>query len=275
MPKKHPIMVPYDFTGVSDTAIAHAARFSQKTGSPIVIYNIIDETTENYLKQHNQIDQFLNSKLDQICKDTITKYKIEASHQIKRGKILSIRKIADELSASFLFMGIDQPHTTASEVMKVICTSPAPVYIVQGNYEFLDPKSIVFPVDVFAETRQKVQCAITCSKLFNNATINLFSMRPKDKTQLFKQNVIVSQIERVLHEKRVPFTSEYAKDKISFFADELLEYAEKFDATMFVLMKTPRIFSPSKITSGDKQVLLNTQNIPAIYVNPRDVGRYY
>jgi hypothetical protein len=272
--KKHPILIPYDFTEVSDTAISHAARFSQKTGFPIIIYNIIDESTENYLKRHNQIDNFLNSKLDLICKDTIAKYKIEVSFQIKRGKILSIREIADELKASFLFIGIDQPHTNASEVMKVICTSPAPVYIVQGNYEFLDPKCIIFPVDEFEETRQKVQCAVTCSKLFN-ATINLFSMKPSDKSQLFKQNVIVSQIERVLHGEHVPFTTEYAKDKPSYFADELLEYAEKFDATMFVLMKTPRIFSPSKITTGDKRVLLNSQNIPAFYVNPRDVGRYY
>lgn len=272
--KKHPIMVPYDFTSVSDTAIRHAARFSQITGSSVSIYNTIDASTENYLKQHNQIDQFIHSKLDLICKDIIAKYEIDANYQIKRGEILTIPKIADEIKASFLFMGIDQPHTTSSDVMKVLCTSPAPVYIVQGDYEFLDPKCIVFPVDEFEETRQKVQCAITCSRLFN-ATINLFSMKPGNKDQLFKQNVIVSQIERLLHKEQVPYTTEYAKEKPSYFADELLEYAQMFDATLLVLMKTPRVFSSSKISTEEKKVLLNSLSIPVIIVNPKDVGRYY
>jgi hypothetical protein len=272
--KKHPILVPYDFTGVSDTAISHAAHFSQITGNPLIILNIIDDSTASYLKQHNQIDQFLNSKLDLISKETASKFNIEVSYLVKKTNVLSIRKIADDLAVSFLFMGIDQPHTNASKVMKVVCSSPAPVYVVQGNYEFTDPKYIVFPIDDFEETRQKVQCASTCSKLFK-ATIKLFSIKPSDKTQLYKQNVIVNQIERVLHEEHVPFTTEYANGKHADFADELLEYAQKFDARIFVLMKTPRIFAPNKISATDKKVLLNSQNIPAFYINPRDVGRYY
>ncbi|MFH0864618.1 MAG: hypothetical protein V1904_00375 [Bacteroidota bacterium] len=272
--KKHPIIIPYDFTGVSDTAISHAARFSQISGNPLLILNIIDESTGNYLKQHNQMDQFIHAKLKVLCKETSAKFNIEVSFLIKKGNILSIRKIADDLSISFMFMGIDQPHTNASKVMKVVCTSPAPVYVVQGNYEFADPKYIIVPIDDFVETRQKVQCATTCSKLFK-ATIKLLSIKPTDKTQLFKQNVIVSQIERVLHEERVPFTFEYAKGKPADFADELLEFAQQVESRIFVLMKTPRIFSPNKITAIDKKVLLNSQNIPAFYVNPRDVGRYY
>jgi hypothetical protein len=272
--KKHPIMVPYDFTVVSDTAISHAARFSQVTGNPIIILNIIDESTEKYLKMHNQMDQFLHSKLEKICVEITAKYNIEASYLIRKTNTISIRKIADEQSISFMFIGIDQPQTNASKVMKVVCTSPAPVYVVQGEYEFTDPKNIIFPVDDFAETRQKVQCAITCSRLFN-APINLFSIKPSDKTQLFKQNVIVSQLERVMHEERVHFTSEYAKGKPADFGDELLDYAKSFEAKLLVLMKTPLIFSPGKIMAAEKKVLLNSNNIPVFYVNPRDVGRYY
>ena len=108
--KKHPIMIPYDFTGVSDTAISHAARFSQITGNPVLVLNIIDESTENYLKQHNQMDQFLHSKLDKLCSDISAKYNIEATHLIKKGNIISIRKIADDLSISF--MGISKNSTT-------------------------------------------------------------------------------------------------------------------------------------------------------------------
>lgn len=272
--KRHPIMVPYDFTAVSDTAISHAARFSQVTKNPLIVLNIIDQSTEQFLKLHNQMDQFLNSKLEKICNDISAKYNIEATYLIRRTDIVSIRKIADEQSISFLFIGIDQPHTNASKVMKVVCTSPAPVYVVQSEYEFTEPKNIIFPVDDFTETRQKVQCAVTCSKLFK-ATIKLFSISPSDKTQRFKQNVIVSQLERVLHEERVPFTSEYAKGRPADFGDEILEFAQSFEAKLLVLMKTPRIFTPGKMIAGEKKLLLNSNNIPVFYVNPRDVGRYY
>jgi len=272
--KKHPILVPYDFTPVSDVALAHAAGYSQICGNPIIILNIVDDSTLKFLKHHNQIDQFLNTKLKGISEEITNKYNVKTSFLIRKGNIISIRNIAEELAISIMFIGIDQPQTLASKVLKVVGSSPAPVYVVQGEIQWKEIRTLVFPVDDFEETRQKISCTVKLAKE-TNAKVKLLSITLEDRDRQLSQEVRVKQIEKILFENRIPFTTEYAKQKEKNFADELLEYAQLNNGDIFILMKTPRTFFPNLFISPvDKKVLLNSNNIPSIYINPRDVGRY-
>jgi len=271
---EHPILVPYDFTPVSDVALAHAASYSQICGDPIIILNIVDESTLKFLKHHNQIDQFLNKKLQVISEEIADKYNVKTSSLVRKGKIISIRNIAEELAISIMFIGIDQPQTLASKVLKVVGSSPAPVYVVQGEIKWKDIKTVVFPVDDFEETRQKIGCTVKLAKQ-TNAKVNLLSITLDDRDRQINQEVRVKQIEKALLEHRIPFETEYAKQKEKNFADELLEYAQINKADILILMKTPRTFFPNLFISPvDRKVLLNSHNIPSIYINSRDVGRY-
>ncbi|MGD0711546.1 MAG: universal stress protein [Bacteroidales bacterium] len=272
--KEYPILAPYDFTSVSDAAVDHAARFSQLSGQPVVVLNVVDRTTQKFLRLHNQMEQFLNIKLKDLCNDVANKYKIKISYMVRRSGILSIRRIAEELHASFMFIGIDQPHTVASNVFKVIAHSPAPVFVIQSDIEWKKIETIIFPVDEFEETRQKTACAIKLARL-NKAIIKLFSITLNEKEHQILQTVRVKQIEKMLLENEVHFTTEYAKRNKKDFPDELLEYAQSNNTDIFILMKTPRTFFPNLFISKlDIKILMNRLNIPSIYVNPRDVGIY-
>lgn len=272
--KEHPILIPYDFTSVSDVAITHAAEFSKLCGQPLIVLNIIDESTRKFFRYHSQINQLLNTQLDNICKRAAKKYKVPVSYLVREGEILSINNVAKELSISYMFIGIDQPHTLVSKVLRMIGSSPVPVYVVQGNIEWKNIKTIAFPVDSYEETRQKTACAVKLAKL-NKATVKLFSVYIKEKEQNTIQRVRVKQIEKMLFENEVPYTTEYAQGEEEDFADELLEYGQANKTDMYVLMKTPRTyFSNYFFSAVDKKVLLNTHNVPSVYVNPRDAGIY-
>jgi len=269
-----PILIPYDFTSVSDVAIEHAANLAKLTNQPLIILNILDESTLKFLKSHDKIEHFLKTNLEVLCKKVIKKHNVSADFLIKKGSILSISDTAKELNISYMFIGIDQPHTLASKVFKMIGCSPAPVYVIQGNIKWKDVKTIVFPVDSFEETRQKISCTMKIAKL-TNASVKLFSIYLRDKEKQYYQDVRLKQIEKQLRENEIPYTSEYAKEEEKF-PDELLKYAEANNGDLFILMKTPRLyFANIFINPVDKKVLLNTQNIPSIYINHRDVGRYY
>ncbi|MFA4851473.1 MAG: universal stress protein [Bacteroidales bacterium] len=272
--ENHPILVPYDFTSVSDVAIIHAASIAKLTGYPLIILNIVDESTQKFLKQHNQIEKFLNINLEKICEKTRKNFHVKVSFLIKKGSIISIRNIAENLHISYMFIGIDQPHTLASQVLRMIGNSPAPVYVVQGNIKWKDINTIVFPVDSYEETRQKISCTIIIAK-YTNATVRLFSIKLRNKERQYTQDVRVRQIEKMLLEKEIPFVTDYATRDEKEFPDELPEYATTNNADLFILMKTPTLyFNNLFINPIDKKVLLNSQNIPSIYINPRDVGRY-
>ena len=171
-------------------------------------------------------------------------------------------------------MGIDQPHTLASKVFKMIGVSPVPVYVVQGDIKWKGVKNIVFPVDSFEETRQKITCTINLAKL-TKATVKLFSVKLKDKERQYFQDARLKQIEKQLLENEIPYTSEYANKEEEKFPDELLKYAQINNGDLFILMKTPRLyFANLYINPIDKKVLLNSQNIPSIYVNPKEIGSF-
>jgi hypothetical protein len=273
--KVNPILIPYDFTSISDVAIEHAANMSQLTGHPLILLNIVDESTQKFIKQNNITEESLKTSLEKICKKIEEKFHLHVDYLLRKTDILSICNIAEELKIPFMFIGIDQYHNIASKVLKMIGNSPAPVYIVQGNIEWKNISTIAFPVDSFEETRQKISCTIKVAK-HTKATVRLFSIKIKNKERQNIQQMRVKQIEKLLREKGIPFVTDYAKNDEKKFPDELLEYAETNNSDIFVLMKTPRsYFANLFINPIDKKVLFNSKNIPSIYVNPKEMSNNY
>lgn len=271
----HPIVVPYDFTPVSDIAIDHAAQMAKLFNNPITLINIIDKSTQYFIRSNNLIENLLNTKLKEICEVASKKYNIPVNFVIRKSRIIKIRKIADDLHASMMVIGIDQPKSAVSQVLRMIGTSPAPVYVIQKQLDWKPFKTIVFPVDKFEETRQKVSCCVKLAKT-TNANVKLFSIKKKLWSDQQKQDVVIKQIKKVLIENNIPFTLDHSKGKEENFEDEILEFGKAQNADLFILMKTPQVyFANTFFHKGDKKVLLNAHNIPAVYVNSRDYGRYY
>jgi hypothetical protein len=269
--KPYPVIVPYDFTPISDIAIDHAAEIAKLCNYPITILNIVDKSTQFFIKENNIIGNLLNSKLQSICEEGSKKFNIPFNYLLQKSRVISIRKIAAELHASFLVIGIDKPKTDASTILRMIGTSPAPVYVIQDKIEWKPIKSIIFPIDGFVETRQKISCAINLARS-TGANLKLFSIKKAGWGRQKTQEVVIAQIEKELIEHKIDFTLEFAKGQEEYFADELLEYG-KANGELFILMKTPRtFFANTFFDKSDKKVLLNTHNIPTVYVNSREVG---
>ncbi len=270
----NPILIPYDFTSVSDIALDHAAHFAQLFEQPVTILNIVDESTKKFLGQNNKEEQLLNIDLENICKKTENKFHVKVNYLIRKGNILSIHDIAKDMNISFMFIGIDQLHTLASKVLQMISNFLAPIYVVQGNIEWKDIKTIVFPVDGTEDTLQKIFYTINIAK-HTNATVRLFSINLTSKERQYVQSVRIEKIEKLLLENKIPFITDYATPIEKEFPNELLEYATANNADLFILMKTPRLFFADMfINPIDKKVLLNSQNIPSIYITSGYTGKY-
>lgn len=272
--KPYPVVVPYDFTHLSDVAIDHAVQIARLCNYPITLLNIIDKSTQHYIREHNLNKIHLDSKLNSLCEEHTKKHNIPFNYIIKKGSILSIRKMAAKLQASYMVIGIEKPKSSVSAILRMIGKSPVPVYIIQDHISCKPFKSIIFPIDGFKETRQKTLCAIRLAK-GSGAQINLFSIKKNNEGRQDRQNAIIGQIKRTLSEYAVPFTFSFARGSRKAFADELLDFAKKAKGDLFVLMKTPRIYFTNTIFyKVDKKVLLNTENTPVVYINSNDIGRY-
>ena len=270
--KTNPILVPYDFTDISDTALFHAAHIAQLKNLPLILLNIFEKSTQNFLNKHK--GKTLNEYMENICEKYSKEFDIKVGFIIKKEKVLLVSETAKELNISYMFIGIDQSHTAASKLLRMLGNSPAPVYVVHENVEWRDIKTIVFPVDSFKETIQKTSCAIKIAK-HTNATIRLFSITLKDSNLQTIQEKRVKQIQQLLTDNGVNFITDFASRDEKNFPDELSDYAKKNNADLFILMKTPKKFLANILTNPvDIKFLFNSQNTPSIYVNRNNTSLY-
>ncbi len=94
---KKTILVPTDFTQVADYALQHAVRVSSVVHEPVTLLHIVDNP--------NKVAE-AQAKMDQLAKETKTKYNILPATIIRLGDIfVDIAKVAVEINSGMVIMG--------------------------------------------------------------------------------------------------------------------------------------------------------------------------
>lgn len=274
MKKKHNslILLPYDFTEVSNIAIDHTVGLAKMFNYSILILNIVDGGTKQYMRKNNlkkdDIIQNLNDIVEGIKRDN----NIETDFVYKDTKIKDIKKIAKETGTTFMVLGFDKPRSRATSIMKLIAKSPVPVLIIQKDVPWKKYERIFFPVDDFNASRQKAGIA----KAFANASgaeIHIFSFLPEEKEKKYKQHKIIDQLQEFFSSNNVSNTLELseAKSTKQFIHDGLNKYNhEKSNFDLVVVMQRPKKFY-QVMHKVDKMLIFNNPSTPVMYVNLRDL----
>jgi nucleotide-binding universal stress UspA family protein len=274
MKKKHNslILLPYDFTEVSNTAVEHAVGLAKLFNYGILILNIFDSGTKDYMRNNNlkkdDIIQFLNDLAAGIKKE----HGIEADFAYKNVKIKDIKKIAKDTGTTFMILGFEKPRSRAKPIMKLIAKSPVPVLIIQNNVPWKKYEKIFFPVDDFNASRQKAGIA----KAFATATgadIHIFSFLPQEKEKKYRQHKILSQLQEFFCTNNCNNTLEIdeARNTTEFISNGLKKYnSEDSGFDLVAIMQRPKKWY-QVMHKVDKMLIFNNPSTPVIYVNLRDL----
>ena len=162
--KHKSFIVPHDFTSVANVALDHAIETAKKAKTTIHILHVV--TNEDEIDSAtDKIDELIASKhLDGI---TMT-------NNVRIGNIFkSISEFAVEHHSELIFMGTHGAqgwqHITGSYALRVVTSSQVPFVIVQdktvkvGGY-----KSIVVPLDLHIQTRQKLSTVAKLADYFGS-----------------------------------------------------------------------------------------------------------
>lgn len=269
--RKSSILTIYDFSDVANSTVTHAAKFAQLCNQSLVVLNLLDTKTLQTLKGEKQPTDVLKTKLKSLCDEISKTYTIEVSSIIKKAKTTSIQNIAHELGSTFIFTGIDNPQENLKNTLKLINSTTKPLYMVKKENEWRDIKTILIPIDDFAEARQKALYAIRIARQ-TNASVKLFSKTLKDKGLQKTQEVRVKQIEKKFIEYDIPYTTTFAKRLEKDYAEELMDFATHVNADITILMKTPMVFFENTfMNKNDKKILFHFNHTPLVFINPKDI----
>ena len=165
---KKTIMVPWDFTPVSEMAFEHAILL-KKGLVDLSILHITDNAANISSK---------TQELEKIAEDLAQKHNVEKPRVIvKKGNIFKhIRGIAEENYAMLVVMGIHDVHNKRG--LKVVMGSQIPFVLVQNPPKSAGYKEIVVPFD--EDKRSRVQL---------NWVINLNMIKPFINSNVRKENM--------------------------------------------------------------------------------------
>ena len=261
------ILVPTDFTKVSDTAIEHALLVASTIKADIHVIHIVDSKS--------QIAE-ARVKLDSLRDRVRRENNVEITTVARIGSIFEdIDKVAVEIDANLIIMGTHgvrgMQFISGSRALKIVTESAIPFIVVQERpIRAHGYHKLVVPLDLHKETKQKLSLVADMAKYFGSE-VHLISPGETDeflRNQL-ERNLIFA--EQYLGEKGIPYAVEITENKSDDFVKDLLKYAAGIDADLVCIMNFyDNSFMGFFSSNYEQQVITNEAQIPVLCVNPID-----
>ncbi len=261
------IVVPWDFTQVAESALAHAVKIGRMVGNDICLLHIVDSGGSTKAEGEKK------ALLRHVADENSRKYNITILSQVVKGTIFtSIGEFVNSKDANLVVMGTHgmkgMQKLTGSWALKVIVKSKAPFIVVQeppadqNRYH-----NIVFPVDFRLENKEKMGMAIFMGKYFDSK-IHILKTITTDKSLSAKTNRNLNFAVKYLIQNNVEYEiHEVTHGKL---AQHTIDFAQKINADLILIVTTKNItFADYMIGASEQFIIANSSKIPVCCVNPR------
>jgi nucleotide-binding universal stress UspA family protein len=263
------IIVPWDFTDVAESALAHAVKIGRMVGNDICLLHIVDPAVK--VKAEGEKRALLKHIADESSK----KYNVNIIAKVIKGSIFtSIAEFANDkdTEANLVVMGTHgmkgMQKLTGSWALKVIVKSKIPFIVVQEPPADQDRyHNIVFPVDFRVENKEKMGMAIFMGKYFDSK-VHILKTVTTDKGLTTKVNRNLNFAVKYLIQNNVEY--EIHEVPNGKFAQQTIDFAQKTKADLILIVTTKNItFADYVLGASEQFIIANSSKIPVCCVNPK------
>jgi nucleotide-binding universal stress UspA family protein len=267
--KQKTFIVPHDFTNVGDVALAHAIATAKLSDTVIQLLHVVSK--------EGDIKEAIN-KLDLVISN-FSNQGVTLIPNVRIGNIFDdISDFAAEHQAELIFMGTHGAtgwqHIVGSHALKIVTNSHVPFIIVQDKaVKVTGYDTIVVPMDLHKETKQKLSIVANLAKYFNS---KVHVVTPAETDSYLKHQV----------ESNIMFANHFFKERGievtatvlpgSGFDKEVVKHAASVDADLIAIMNLNRSSFLNAITANYEQyIITNDALIPTLIVNPVQTSSIY
>tara|TARA_B100001287_G_scaffold276658_1_gene288517 strand:- start:24740 stop:25570 length:831 start_codon:yes stop_codon:yes gene_type:complete len=262
---KTKLLVPTDFTEEAHSAIQHAVKLATLISAEVVLLNVVKEKEDinNANKALEKEKALANSINENVDVKTI----------VRIGNIFDdIGDAASELDVSLIFMGTHGASgwqkITGSHALKVITNSDVPFIVVQDqlmNETGYD--SIVVPLDLNKETKQKLEMAASMAHYFDSE-VHLITPYESDEFLNNKLRANRAWAAKYLKSKDVNFST-HIVEKGEKLIEGVFKLSKKVDADLIAIMNLQNNSLMGILGSSYQQeVITNPLKVPVLCINP-------
>jgi len=260
------ILVPYDFTSITRTALDHALFLAKLAEAKIEMLHIVGKESQKADAEHN---------FKELLKLLPEEDQMLISTKVKVGDIFKdISREGSEGNFQMLVMGTHGEKglqkILGSNAIKVITSGNLPFLVTQSKGPAETIKHIVLPVNLTKESLQIVEFAANAAKRFD-ADIHIVHEPETDEWLVKKIKINVAHLNNYLNKEKVKHTVASLPGKKSF-SSEVIEYGAQHGADLFAVAH----FSESILPQFDRfsqELITNKLQLPVLILNATDVGR--
>lgn len=266
--KNNTILVPVDFSDVSEFAIDHAIEIGRIFNHPICLLHVISRRTLGSGRLVMMQDD-LAGKAAAISERS----KLKVTYLIVEGSIFTtISEVAEKIQAEFIVMGIHGKrgvqHLVGSYAYKVVISTRVPVLMVKHMHHHIGYKNIVLPVDFSKKRSHKIVAAIRFARYFG-ATIRIFGfLSTENKSKIINKEALLKGVTDLFEQKNIPVTTELLINPGFDWAEALMQYAEKIDADLIMMVADKASRMPDIFYSNATERIIDKADIPILTVAP-------
>lgn len=264
------ILVPVDFTSVSENAINHAENLARHIEGEIHLLHVVGKKSllEEAETRMNAYTEMVDKQYDQV--------KISCS--VRQGNIFEdIGEVAVQIDASLIVMGTHglrgMQFLVGSNALRIVSSSETPIIIVQERgirAEGYD--DIIVPLDLEKETKQKLTIVAKMAKYFNSR-VHLISPFEKDEYLKNSLDRNLQYAADMMAQAGIEHTVKVLDKDAGDFDDELISYAVVKEADLITIMNLRESSLAGLLGGGYTQkIITNEAQIPALLINPAQTG---
>ncbi len=276
------ILVPTDFSELSQNALNYAATIAKFAEAEIVLLHVLElyekhSHLEKLIDLREVVQKAVNEKLVKLQEKNVNLWNIKITAKLVSGNVHEeIEKFSKENKIDLIVMGTHgvsgiteiNRYILGSNAYKVVHISQCPVITIREAKKKPVFKNIVLPIDTSKETTQKTNFAISFAKTFGS-TVHVIGVSTFFEEFRFNLSELSARLKEV--------ADTIAKEKIDVktkmirhddVADSVMKYAEKNKADMIAIMVRAESINETFLGSRAKKIIIHS-NIPVLSIRPK------
>ncbi len=256
------ILVPIDSTEQAIVALKQSYNLAKLTNSKIVLLTVDEDNNS----------QVSPARLEELAKEASVKSGQPVEMIFRKGNVYEeINKVADVLD-SVLMIGLTSKiklnKIIGNNAFKMVRESKHPVITIRGKVHRDGCKTILLPLDLSKETREKVDKAIELAKKFD-ATIRIISILTT--TDEDAENKLISYSNQVWkHIKAQGIRCTIKTLRGTKVTQMILDYANEVEADLILIMSKAELNVKEFFIGTVAQQIIDQSEIPVLSYRPME-----
>ena len=272
------IIVPLDWSEQSLIALEQAANVAETLHSTLHLVHVKDAPGifSSGKADSDALEKEILQKLKETADGLSRERGIPVTYETRSGKIYDqINLVAEEKDAEFIIMGTSgsvglKKRFIGSNALRVVKQSTVPVITIKGKHHNKGCKTIVLPLDLTKETREKVGKAIEFALSFGSQIVIVSVLETKDDFQLNHLRRQMVQVHRYVEDHGVKVTSDMI-EKNGTVAETIIAFANEAKGDLLMIMTQQENDFTDLFIGSQAQEIINKSDIPVLSIIPKPV----